>query len=148
MEIDHFSKNSTSEISSEAFKVEGTEAEFEAAEEARFRARLAEAQVYRAYLETRRTNWLIFASLSWALTLGAITLVLLPYVSVGVSFTIPPAISYVSAFVVVIAAVFALVSSFRVAIAASLATNASYYIDRAIVAAEAYHVKIVPGGDR
>jgi hypothetical protein len=117
------------------FEVEASKAESEVTDvetaEATFCLRLAEARIYLAHLKSLRNIWSVFAILSWLLTLGALTMVLWPYLGGGLPFEIPPVISYVSAFVVVIAAVFALIASYRVVIAVGLVSHATMQIDRA-----------------
>ena len=115
------------------------------AEEAIFRLRLAEAEIYRSHLRSLRNSWSLFATLSWLLTLGALFMGLLPYLKVTLAFTVPEVISYVSAFVVVLAAAFALVSSYRVVIATSMVARATFYIERALAVAATFGVKLKTG---
>jgi len=121
------------------------EAELVASEEAAFCLRLAEARIYRSHIRSLRNSWLIFAALSWLLTLGALLLVLFPYLQVKLAFTVPSEISYVSAFVVIIAAGFSLVSSYRVVIATTMAARATFFIERALAVAETFGVQCKAG---
>jgi hypothetical protein len=110
--------------------------------EATFRLRLAEAKIYRKHVEALRASWLWFAFLSWVLTFGALFMALLPYLQLRSGFAVAEVISYVSAFVVVIAAAFALVSSYRSVIATRMVANATFYIERALAVASTFNVEV------
>jgi hypothetical protein len=114
-------------------------------EEAIFRLRLAEAKIYRSHLQSLRNSWYLFAALSWLLTLGALFLALLPYLNVRLTFTVPEVVSYVSAFVVVLATAFALVSSYRVVITTGMVVRSTFYIERALAVARTFGVQLETG---
>ena len=116
--------------------------EMVAGEEAVFRLRLTEAKIYRSHLRSLRYSWCLFAALGWMLTLGALFMALLPYLHVSLTFTVPPAISYVSAFVVIIAAAFALVCSYRVVIVTSMLAGVTFNIERAHAVAATFGVEL------
>src|SRR5689334_2639972 len=88
--------------------------------EATLALRLVEAELHLAYLRSVRRIWLGFAICSWLLVFATLIIALWPYFGAQFNVNIPLAISYVSAFVVVLATAFALISSYRVAILASL----------------------------
>ncbi len=96
--------------------------------------RLREATAFRKHLRSILTTWVLLAAASWALTFAALTLAIWPYLNTGRQ--VPDIISGVSAFIVVLTALFAMFSSYRLTIAASAVSEASLQIDHAKIVAE------------
>jgi hypothetical protein len=95
------------------------------------RLRLMEAGIYRDHLRLLRKTWAYRATTGGAAAFVAFAVALWPYLGGAGKFRLPMAISYVAAFVFVIALVFALVSVYRAIVAASLVSRATFKIKRA-----------------
>lgn len=95
------------------------------------RLRLMEAGIYRDHLRLLRQTWAYRATIGGVVALLAFAVALWPYLGGGGHFRLPIAISYVAAFVFVLAVVFAFVSAYRAIVAASLVSRATFKIKRA-----------------